>query len=472
MTRSAPASNTPTRLAWLRPERVFLAVGLVFGLMNLFLNPPFQAPDEPDHFFRAFQLSEGKLVGVRRGQQSGGDLPLPIMAVADTEGIAFHPEKKMSVAIIQKKLAPAEVDWTHAPRGYAHFPHTVVYSPVTYAPQIVALGLGKVVSAGPLLLLYLCRLAVLGAYLLVGWLALRRLPVRTWSCLLLLMVPMSLYLGSATAAPDSLLNCLAFLLVALAVAALARPAEAPERMGELVGFGLAVALVAILKNVYLPLGLAALLLRLTRISTPRRRVIFGITTLLVAVLPVLVWSQFVSAAWVVGRSDIPIDPVAQARHVVGDPLGFLALVGHTLHVEGVPLYRSFVGLLGWGDTDMPEWFYRAFGIGFVLCLLAESSRDDHVSWSHRGLFAVAVVGSLLLVFLAQYSLWNAPGSTGPIEGVGGRYFLPMAPFLVFCAPPIRWVGVPSGVIAAGAAILTVLCGAVTVYAVVARYYVS
>ncbi len=39
--------------------RTYLVIALVGGITMAFLSPPFQAPDEPNHFFRAQALSEG-----------------------------------------------------------------------------------------------------------------------------------------------------------------------------------------------------------------------------------------------------------------------------------------------------------------------------------------------------------------------------------------------------------------------------
>ena len=47
----------------LKPEVVFLYFALMFGLSLLVTVPPFQTPDEPHHFFRAYQVSEGIMVG-------------------------------------------------------------------------------------------------------------------------------------------------------------------------------------------------------------------------------------------------------------------------------------------------------------------------------------------------------------------------------------------------------------------------
>ena len=50
-------SSTPTNL-----PRLFLLIGGFFGLVMLVLTPPFQVPDEHDHFFRAVMISSGQFV--------------------------------------------------------------------------------------------------------------------------------------------------------------------------------------------------------------------------------------------------------------------------------------------------------------------------------------------------------------------------------------------------------------------------
>src|SRR5438309_11824115 len=81
----APAGDTSTDPAgrrWARPHRIFPWLALLFGLPLAFLTAPFQAPDEPSHFYRAYQISEGHLLPVYRNHRGGGDLPENLEAVA------------------------------------------------------------------------------------------------------------------------------------------------------------------------------------------------------------------------------------------------------------------------------------------------------------------------------------------------------------------------------------------------------
>jgi len=95
----------------IQPERAFLIVGFIFGVAILILTPPFQVPDEPQHFFRAFQLSEGRfrdLVvlapdekdGMRSGRY-GTMLPKSLSALVDSSDVAnirFRPQSKVKIS--------------------------------------------------------------------------------------------------------------------------------------------------------------------------------------------------------------------------------------------------------------------------------------------------------------------------------------------------------------------------------------
>ena len=187
MTFALSASQLRRSAGCLKPEAIFLFLAASFGLAILFANAPFQAPDENDHYFRAFQLSEGTLIGEKLGNSSGGELPKLAIDVTDTDGIAFHSEKKMTRGLFVRLLHPFFVNWGGSTRIFHGFPHTEVYSPAGYLPQLVALFIGRMFRIGPLALMYLARLSAFAASVALGYIALRTLPLYRWTTLVLLL---------------------------------------------------------------------------------------------------------------------------------------------------------------------------------------------------------------------------------------------------------------------------------------------
>lgn len=456
--------------SWLQPERVFVWLSVIFGLVVLGLNPPFQAADETDHFKRIVQLSDGDIVGERRGNSAGGHLPMAAIQVADTDGIQFDYNKKVTAEMFRRKIRNLTTDWKTEPRAYAHFPHTVYYPPIGYAPQVIAVIVGKSAHAGGLILLYLARLAALAMYTVVGTAALRRLPAYRWSSLLILLMPMSLYLGGSCA-PDGLLIGSGFLLAALATAngGNSRREFSPRWIAL---FLATCAMMATMKAVYLPLAVAAGAVIWPKLPTWRGRIALLGGFALVCLLPSAIWSPIAQSVYVPGRETaVPIDPIVQSHYILAHPGNFLAAIGVSFRDYGGVYYRWFVGMLGWGDTPMPSWYYWFFTLGFGGCVLAETGAGEPIPPLARWAFVGASIAAGILIFVAQYATWNPPGAPGPVEGICGRYFIPIVPFMLLALPRIRPLRLRTEWTASAATGFAMVGAVVCAVAVVQRYYV-
>ena len=158
-----------SRLRMAGAHFVFLAL---VSLALSFATPPFQVPDEHQHFFRAFQLSEGTLKGETRDGRSGGVLPASLGELAAT--YLGSPAAHLQTREIQK--FPAETTWTRLStplnperREFLDFTGAAPYAPLAYAPQVVGIEIGRLFGAGVLTLLFLARAAnALAAALLMA----------------------------------------------------------------------------------------------------------------------------------------------------------------------------------------------------------------------------------------------------------------------------------------------------------------
>lgn len=96
------------------PEKVFIVFGVIFGIAFSFITPPFQVPDEYNHFYRAFQISELKVIAERRQNLVGGFLPESLATTSEkvSQGIPFHPEIKQKpekiVSLLSLPLASSK----------------------------------------------------------------------------------------------------------------------------------------------------------------------------------------------------------------------------------------------------------------------------------------------------------------------------------------------------------------------------
>jgi Predicted membrane protein (DUF2142) len=260
----------------LSPERVVLVLGLAFGLPLVFLTPPFQVPDEPSHFYRAFQVSELRplsLVALNRGFRLGTLLPKSLAALVDASdvaGVRFQVQKKVDPArFLAMRHAPLN------PNDREYLP-ILPYPPLGYLPQAVGIALGRLAGGSPLVLFYLARLCALAAWLALVVLAVRTTPVLKWTYVLLALMPMTLYLAASTST-DSVVIGASFLLSA-GLLSWAYDAT-KDRIGRAdIAFVIGVAaVVALSKAFYLPMLLMFFLVPWRKFGSRTRYVLtFGV----------------------------------------------------------------------------------------------------------------------------------------------------------------------------------------------------
>ncbi|MFI4983210.1 MAG: DUF2142 domain-containing protein, partial [Nevskiales bacterium] len=209
-----------TRIASADVAVLYLVLGLLGVLPLVLLTPPFQVPDEQQHFYRAYQLSELGLRGVVQGGSAGAILPSSLPELADRflGTRAIHADRAVRPSPLSDTLGVLTRPLDPARREFVDFTGAAFYSPLPYLPQVAAIVVGRALGLGPLGLLYAVRLVNGLAALLVVTAALRVLPVGNMALLVLGLLPMVLF-EFASASPDAAVISTALLFTAIATQA-------------------------------------------------------------------------------------------------------------------------------------------------------------------------------------------------------------------------------------------------------------
>jgi uncharacterized membrane protein len=365
--------------------RLAFALALLFGLIHAALVPPFQVHDEQNHFYRAFQISEGQLVPTKTREGTGGMIPVSMSSEELGEAvrigpIAFYPNGKFRGSIV---LAERHRDLAPSVRAFMSFPHTAVYSPGNYLPQ-----------AG--------------------------LPMRAARC-----------------------PCVSVLVFAAALSGLgASKAESSSRHPWSPAWFTLMAgtlLLALCKPVYmcvLPVVLTSLYLK-GRALTGRERLAFWSASalcLLVALGALAWWNFEALGIYTPYRTDVPIDPSAQMHYVLTHPFHFLrlAFLDFFTGIFGKDYLLFLVGAsLGYHTNLSHHAMYAIALLTLVVALL-----EQPPCFPGRRAMAVAALlsfaGGVLLVGYGLYGSWTPVGADY-IEGIHGRYYLPIIALLLWPA---------------------------------------
>jgi len=191
----------------LRPELIFAVMALGAGLVLVFANGPFQAPDETTHFFRAYQISEGRFFSERMDNKAGYRLPVDI-------NNAYLPFRKVSsgggVKVNKESLALAlNAPLNEQKRIFADFPNTVLTFPLCHFPQAIGIRAARQVGLSPVKIMYAGRIMNLLCWIVLMYAAIRLTPVFKWVMVLAGLMPMNLYLAASLSA-DTMINACCF----------------------------------------------------------------------------------------------------------------------------------------------------------------------------------------------------------------------------------------------------------------------
>ena len=398
-----------------------LILGAMGSLPLVILTPPFQVPDEVQHFYRAYQLSEFHLRAEVQNGAAGGTLPssLPQMVKASvytSDGIAYPPTPAPITKTLQLKSIPLDP----STKQFVAFPGSAFYSPLPYLPQALGIAVGRAMGAGPLLLLYLGRLGNCLSALALLCLTVYFAPFAEEVFILAGLLPMSLYLYASLSPDAAVIGC-ALAFTALSIAAGVQASRGTRELW------LAAALAAVFCSVkppYAPIILAGVMPGLFRPGSALRVIRSTAILLGVALGATAGWLLYAKSTMTTPLSGT--HPSQQIVLVLHHPI---FLVRELLHILGigslVNLYVQGVGVFGWLTVLLrPAIVYVLPLVSvFLLWRLGVRGSQERSVISALWYLALAFTSAALIVFTLY--LWWAHVGQDYAAGVQGRYFIPL-----------------------------------------------
>ncbi len=405
--------------------RLFLVLAISFGTVIALVVPPYQVPDEQDHFLHAYQISEGHLVAKWEKNLGRGELPLSIYQTTEPFAAVRGNTATTSFSAIRRVLrVPLR------PQLRANYVlETAHYSPLPYLPQAIGVGIGRVFCWPPLVLLYLGRLVNVWAWTGLGYLALRIAPGFDRPLMLLMLMPMSLFMA-ASVSPDAVTNALAFLVVALGFAATVKKRDEEDSFigwPWVAAFVVCSAALSQAKAAYLPLAGFIFFVPAARLGGPKRFATILLILALANLVPLLLWSRQTPGLDTVTYMDNPfVSARRQLDFLVGHPKTLLTLPLFSARRDGIAVVLSLVGRLGWYNVQVSPVFVFVYLAALVLaCRAGIDDPEFSKVWRVIAVTAVVIVASLETLLLLIYLIWTTVGGLC-VDGLQGRYFIPIA----------------------------------------------
>ncbi|HEY9810329.1 MAG TPA: DUF2142 domain-containing protein [Halomicronema sp.] len=426
------------------PEKLFSLIAIIFGTLYLLITPPFQVADEYQHYFRSYEVSELTLISQKKITDCyrihtfkpaslcvGGTLPLGVFLTAKNSSsvdIRFHPEKKQNpddlLGLLKYRLNPKN-------RLFVSFPNTAIYSPIPYFPQALGMAMGRILQKPPIVLIYLGRLSNLLTWTSLIYLTIKIIPFYKWLIFLLALTPMSLFQASSLSA-DAFTNGISFLFIATILSFTFAPFKFLKTKNILI-LGILAILLGLSKSAYFSLLFLFLIIPISKLETPRKYWTTFALLLTTSLTSVVGWSILVKKALYVPLNSIAqVYPNQQLSHIFNHPLEFINTLVNSILTYGQYGIEQFIGRLGWLDTVLPPFLITFYTILLLIVSITSYHKQILLSVWQKAIFLLILILNALLIATALYLTWTPVGAK-LIEGVQGRYFLPISPlfFLLF-----------------------------------------
>lgn len=407
--------------------RLFLWFGIISSVVFTFVTPPFRVPDEVGHFWRAESIAYGTFLPRVEDQGAVAGVPSGVKMAVSVFWFD-SPEQEATITSRQFRLM-----WD-LPLGDDHLDDVVLpagYTPVPYVPQIVAALIGRFTDVRLVFIFYLGRL--LNALVFVGIvaLAIRATPVAPWVFFTAALLPMSMYLAASWSA-DALTIASSFYFTA----ALIRATRFPPKGHNLAALVFAGAVVGACKPAYFLLALLAFFIPAARNSPWLARL-----AVIAATAAGLAFAILGTASAPSTRRDVFVSQQAQFDCIRHEPMRYLRTLGNEVQRKGGEYAEQAVGRLGLLNVWLPPWVKWSL---FAALLMAAFSAESSVPLRVRVAAAAITAATFGGIFTASYLGWTPPCADF-IDGIQGRYVLPVLPLLLVAVsvpllPRVRLTG--------------------------------
>lgn len=425
-------------------ENIFLSLGLIFGLLFVFIIPPLQTADEDSHFKKAYLVASLHfLPEVGPDGLIGNYMP---MAILDFENKHRYLMGNMDAKYSYKsQYFDSHLEVSKGENVFVEY-STSKTNPILFLPQALGMFLLKVTidnplfnlndSFSPINYMYIGRIFNLLFYLIACYFAIRIIPFMKNALFLICLMPMTFSLASSLSYDAVIISTL--LLFIAVIFKLVFDASVLKVSKGTFYYLLFFSIVIIhFKQVYYPLLLLYWLIPVHKFKDLKHKTFWFSIMMASGIASYLCWSGFMKILLHGGSSSTVSNAAQQVKFILNSPFEYASILLHSLVASSKFYFIGFVGNLGWLDTNFPYMFiFLYFFVLVAVIILDKAEPSMKINIKQKAFILLIGLLIIALIETALYVIWTSIDGIGGvgaplISGVQSRYFLPISiPLLI------------------------------------------
>lgn len=400
---------------------LYLIIVFPLSFLFLFLQLPNQKPDEPHHFYRAYDVANGNII-TNKDENGMSKIEVPIHAL-ELNGNTINTYSKLDNSLKEKTEYDNTISVSSTAAGYNF---------ISYLPNSLGILIGKTLNLNIDITFYLARLMSLLFSVFFGYLCLKLLNGVIGEKVFFIYLFNPVLLQQQTAiSGDVLLNALSLLFICYIFRLMFSKSDL--KFKDVIILIVTYAICISIKIAYFPMILLIFLIPIKKLLQVSKKNVIPI------ILLILFSGVFLALSLKnmnYKNEDIYIiDGVNQNEqliNVVKNPVSYLITVSNTLNEKGDYYISSFAGkYLNWGDLTVNSGVYVLFIILLFISPFLDTESKYNLPLKNKLLVLVTLFITINVLFGGVYLQWT-PVNANIINGIQGRYFIPILFLPLIC----------------------------------------
>ena len=393
----------------------FAIIATVLGLAYLFLAPMFTGSDEQIHFYRIYEIADGKMITPITSEGVGSELPKSLKSafIKPNDQIKYIDIKDMAQIQLNKEDTEFYKD---------EYPSAALYIPIQYLPHVVGVSIGKLLNLGPYFLGMLGRLFNFIFYIAICTIGIKLLPKHKLFAMTILLTPAIL----STAAPlstDPITNSTVFLFISYILNIIYENKKVGKK--EMAILSVLAVLVALFKIVYLPFIFLLVLLPKESFGGNKKKSIWISIVIILSIAISLIWLSTTSGYFESYYTNTP----AQKDFIFSHLIEYCVIIVRTycnyfvylaqMAFAGVEMYNT--------QLEMYSIIPIIFIVISIIAALNETVKNKLKNWQkiYVVLILLGIIGLISTALYIQCTAQFIAIGNPEVGGLQGRYFIPI-----------------------------------------------
>ncbi|MDD3137467.1 MAG: DUF2142 domain-containing protein [Lachnospiraceae bacterium] len=403
-------------------EKKFVLLALIMGVIYLFAIPPFAAPDEEVHFLTAYEKSS-TLLGKTALDENGN-------VIGRSEDFSYFSRTKIprrETYAQYLKGALNLIDNSYA--GDVTFNAPMDLTGIEYVPQILGISFARIFAMNGEQLLLLGRLFALLFYTTLIYWAIKLIPFGKNILFVVALLPMCLQ-QAASFSYDASLISLAFFMTSYYLYLIYSKEKVEKK--DIVFLVVLTAWMSPIKVVYIVIAGLGILIPYQKFGGKVKKWVCAAIILAGGIVSMLIASLSGVSSLVGHSGDLSWteEKGYTLEKVLSGPVHLIGVFFRTFVYASTDWVNTLIGQrLGWLTIEIPNVIVIGFAILLFVSIIGYEGEMNKMKLVDKIWIGFLCFGSIVGICMSMLLAWTRESSLC-IEGVQGRYFLPILPLLL------------------------------------------